>query len=165
MDGARSPRLTRKSLLDLWAALHAVSSRMSQTVSCHTQLCITSSPAQLRAHTVTLPTRPGKPGPSTLLISGFTGSSPMLTLPLIAVRGASSKFYTLFLTTLSSHLRCFPTPLKLSTVAGMPHSASNSRQYFPTDPIVWTHHEGPANSPFTGTGYTVSPIPPIWSLL
>lgn len=46
-----------------------------------------------------------------LLTLGFRGPSPVLTLPPMAVPGASSKSYLLLLTALSSHRasRCFPT--------------------------------------------------------
>lgn len=47
-----------------------------------------------------------------LLTLGFRRPSPVLTLPLMAAPGASSKFYLLLLTALSCHCasRCFPTP-------------------------------------------------------
>lgn len=82
----------QKSLLDLRAPLGGVSSPVKQTASClytaaHAPL---HSPWHTRLH---CPPLPGQR--STLPISGSTGPFPLLTLPLIAVPGASSKFYPL----------------------------------------------------------------------
>lgn len=89
MDVAKSPCLTRKSLLDLWTALGGVSSHEPDCNLLHASLHhrLPSSAQSTHGHTAHLP---GQPVSSTLPISGSTDSSPVLTLPLTAVPGASS---------------------------------------------------------------------------